>query len=395
MKVYLDYNASTPLDPQIVRVMQPYLREYYGNPSSSHWLGRQGKNAIEKARRKVASLIGAKPEEIIFTSGASESNNQALKSIAFANKKKGNHIITSIIEHPAIINPCKYLETKGFKVTYVGVDGFGRVNPKDIEKAITNKTILISIMHANNETGTIQPIAEIGKIARKNNVLFHTDAAQSIGKIPTNVEKLKVDLLSIAGHKFYAPKGIGALYIKEGTLIEPLIHGANHEMGKRAGTENTASIVGLGKASEIAEKTMNQYNKRIQKLRDKLHKGLAGITATKLNGHPIERLPNTLNLSFEGIDSTELVSSLKNIALSTGSACHDQIKEPSIVLTAMGIPRELALGAIRFSLGKFTKEYEIDYAAKEIKKHLNAKMHHKKLIVKDKSTETKKIVPMP
>ena len=367
MKIYLDYNASTPIDPKVVEAMLPYLREYYGNPSSGHWLGKQGKNAIEKARNQVASLIGAKPNEIIFTSGGSESNNQALKGIAFANNEKGNHIITSIIEHPAIINPCKYLETKGFKVTYVGVDEFGRVNPRDIEKAITDETILVSIMHANNETGTIQPIVEIGKIARKNSICFHTDAAQSVGKIPIKVEKLNVDLLSIAGHKFYAPKGIGALYIKEGTKIEQLIHGASHEMGKRAGTENTASIVGLGKASEIAEKTMNQYNKRIQKLRDQLHKKLTEVANVKLNGHPTYRLPNTLNLSFQGVDSTELVSKLKNIALSTGSACHDQIKEPSKILIAMHIPRELALGAIRFSLGKFTKENEINYTVKDIR----------------------------
>ncbi|HLD59265.1 MAG TPA: cysteine desulfurase family protein, partial [archaeon] len=350
------------------------LKEYYGNPSSGHWLGKQGKNAIEKARNQVASLIGAKPNEIIFTSGGSESNNQALKGIAFANNEKGNHIITSIIEHPAIINPCKYLETKGFKVTYVGVDEFGRVNPRDIEKAITDETILISIMHANNETGTIQPIAEIGKIARKNNICFHTDAAQSVGKIQIKVKELNADLLSIAGHKFYAPKGIGALYIKEGTKIESLIHGASHEMGKRAGTENTASIVGLGEAGEIAEKTMNKYNKKIQRLRNQLHKKLVETTETKLNGHPTKRLPNTLNLSFEGVDTTELLPRLRNIALSTGSACHDRIKEPSKVLTEMGIPKELALGAIRFSLGKFTKKHEIDYVTKEIKIQI-AKLH--------------------
>jgi len=374
MKIYLDYNASTPIDPKVVEAMLPYLREYYGNPSSGHWLGKQGKNAIEKARNQVASLIGAKPNEIIFTSGGSESNNQALKGIAFANNEKGNHIITSIIEHPAIINPCKYLETKGFKVTYVGVDEFGRVNPRDIEKAITDETILISIMHANNETGTIQPIAEIGKIARKNNICFHTDAAQSVGKIQIKVKELNADLLSIAGHKFYAPKGIGALYIKEGTKIESLIHGASHEMGKRAGTENTASIVGLGEAGEIAEKTMNKYNKKIQRLRNQLHKKLVETTETKLNGHPTKRLPNTLNLSFEGVDTTELLPRLRNIALSTGSACHDRIKEPSKVLTEMGIPKELALGAIRFSLGKFTKKHEIDYVTKEIKIQI-AKLH--------------------
>ncbi len=374
MKVYLDNNASTPIDPEVIKELEPYITEYYGNPSSGHWLGKKGKEALESARKQVADLIGAKPSEIIFTSGGSESNNHALKGVAFANREKGDHIITSVIEHPAIINPCEYLKREGFNVTYVGVDEYGRVNLDEIKNAITDKTILISIMHANNETGTIQPIAEISKICKRKGVLLHTDAAQTVGKIPSDVNELGVDLMSIAGHKFYAPKGVGVLYIREGTKLELLIHGANHEMGKRAGTENVSGIVALGKASQIAHEHMNEYDKEILRLRDLLHEKLKSIANVKLNGHPKERLPNTLNLSFAGIDSSQMLSKLKNIALSTGSACHDNVKEPSAVLTAMKVPDELALGAIRFSLGKFNTEDEINYAVDEIKKLLGAKI---------------------
>ena len=373
MKVHLDNNASTPIDPEVIKEMEPYINEYYGNPSSGHWLGKKGKSAIESARKQVADLIGAQSSEIIFTSGGSESNNHALKGIASAYREKGNHIITSVIEHPAIINPCKYLEKEGYNITYVGVDEYGRVNLDEIKNAITDKTILISIMHANNETGTIQPIAEIGKIAREKNVYFHTDAAQSAGKISIDVNELNVDLLSIAGHKFYVPKGVGALYIREGIKLELLIHGANHEMGKRAGTENVSGIVALGKASQIAHENMNEYNKEILRLRDLLHEKLKSIANVRLNGHPTERLPNTINLSFKGVDSTEMLSKLKDIALSTGSACHDNVKEPSTVLTAMKVPDELAMGAVRFSLGKFNTEKEINYVVDEIKKLLEVK----------------------
>src|SRR3989338_6418930 len=353
MKVYLDNNASTPIDYNVIKEMKPYIEEYYGNPSSGHWLCKKGKSAIENARKQVANLIGAKPSEVIFTSGGSESNNYALKGIASSYRGKGNHIITSVIEHPAITNPCKYLEREGFNVTYVSVDESGRINLDEIKKAITDKTILISIMHANNETGTIQPIAEIGKIAREKNIYFHTDAAQSVGKILIDVNKLNIDLLSIAGHKFYAPKGVGALYIREGVELEHLIHGANHEFGQRAGTENVAGIVAL--------ENMDKYNKEIQRLRDLLHEKLKSVVDVKLNGHLTERLPNTLNLSFKGIDSTELLSKLNDIALSTGSACHDNVKEPSKILIEMNVPKDLALGAIRFSLGKFNTEDEINY----------------------------------
>ena len=368
MKVYLDNKASTPLDLDVIKSMKPYYNKYYGNPSSGHWLGKKGKNALEVSRKQVADLIGAKPSEIIFTSGGSESNNHALKGICLKHKNKGNHIITSIIEHPAIINPCKFLEKQGFKVTYIGVDKNGMVDVDEIKNSITDKTIIISIMHANNETGTIQPIAEIGRIAREKNIYFHTDAAQTVGKIPIDVNKLNVDLLSIAGHKFHAPKGVGALYIKEGVELENLIHGANHEYGKRAGTENVAGIVGLGKACEIACENMEKNNNEIQKLRDLLYEKLKSITDIKLNSHFTERLPNTLNVSFVGIDSSELLSKLKNIALSTGSACHDNIKEPSAILTAMNVPKEIALGSVRFSLGKYNTEEEIDFTIKEIEK---------------------------
>ena len=370
MKVYLDNNASTPIDPLVIKEMEPYINEFYGNPSSGHWLGKKGRGAIENSRNQVAKLIGAKPKEIIFTSGGSESNNMALKGIAFAYRKKGSHIITSVIEHPAIINPCKYLEANGFKVTYVGVERDGRVNPKDIEEVMTDETILVSIMHANNETGTTQPIADISKICKKKVIYFHTDAAQTVGKIRVDVDDLGIDMLSIAGHKFYASKGIGALYIKEGVEVESLIHGANHEMGKRAGTENVPGIVGLGKASQIASENMNEYNKKVSYLRDLLHEKLKSIARTNLNGHPKERLPNTLNLSFTGIDSSQMLSKLEDIALSTGSACHDSVREPSAVLTEMGITRELALGAVRFSLGRFNTEKEINYVVDEIKKLL-------------------------
>lgn len=272
--IYLDYNATTPIDPEVLAEMLPYLKKHFGNPSSSHVFGKAAKEGVEKAREKVAKLLGCSPTEIVFTSGGSEANNMALKGVAEALARKGNHIITSQIEHPAIINPCHYLERKGFRVTYLPVDQHAMVDPDDVKKAITSKTILITIMHANNEVGTIQPIAEIGEIARKHGILFHTDAAQTVGKIETSVKKLKVDLLSIAGHKFYAPKGVGALYVRKGLKLEPLIHGAGHESGRRAGTENVASIVGLGKAAEIARRDLKEYGEKVFNLREKLYWGI-------------------------------------------------------------------------------------------------------------------------
>lgn len=369
--IYLDYNATTPIDPEVLAEMLPYLKKHFGNPSSSHVFGKAAKEGVEKAREKVAKLLGCSPTEIVFTSGGSEANNMALKGVAEALARKGNHIITSQIEHPAIINPCHYLERKGFRVTYLPVDQHAMVDPDDVKKAITSKTILITIMHANNEVGTIQPIAEIGEIARKHGILFHTDAAQTVGKIETSVKKLKVDLLSIAGHKFYAPKGVGALYVRKGLKLEPLIHGAGHESGRRAGTENVASIVGLGKAAEIARRDLKEYGEKVFNLREKLYWGILDkIEGVKLNGRPAERLPNTLNLSFEGIDSEDILSKMKNFALSTGSACHAGHKEPSKVLLAMGIAPKLALGAVRFSLGKYTTKGDINQTAVAVTKSI-------------------------
>lgn len=365
--IYLDHNATTPIDPEVLQEMLPYLKKHFGNPSSSHPLGKKAKEGVERARERVARLLGGSVEEIVFTSGGSEANNMALKGVAETLAGRGNHLITSQIEHPAIINPCRYLERKGFKVTYLPVDQYGMVDPDDVKKAITSKTILISIMHANNEVGTIQPLAEIGKLAQKHGILFHTDAAQTVGKIETNVNKLKVDLLSVAGHKFYAPKGVGALYVRNGVKLEPLIHGAGHESGRRAGTENVASIAGLGKAAEIAGRDLKKYGTRVLDLREKLHRGILEKNAgAKLNGHPTERLPNTLNLSFAGVDSEELLSKIKNIALSTGSACHSGHKVPSKVLLAMGVSRGSALGAVRFSLGKNNIKKEIDSVLKSL-----------------------------
>jgi cysteine desulfurase len=367
-KIYLDFNASTPIAPEVAQAMKPFLSKHYGNPSSTHWAGEPAKEAIEKARRQVASLLQCKPEEIVFTSGGSESNNYAIKGVFFASKEKGNHIITTQIEHPAVLNPCHFLEKLGAEVTYVGVDLYGRVDPNEIEKAITPKTILITVMHANNEVGTIQPIEEISKIAKKHSIIFHTDAAQSVGKIETKVDELGVDLLSIAGHKVYAPKGVGALYIREGTPIEPLIHGAGHESGRRAGTENVLLVVGLGKACEVAQKYIK--SEKIRKLRDRFWEKLQKIFGDDvvLNGHPTYRLPNTLNISFVGKAGGEILAQLDSVAASTGAACHSGSVELSPVLKAMGIPPEVGMGAIRFSIGRTTNSEELDIVMRLLKR---------------------------
>lgn len=360
-RIYLDHNATTPLDRNVFEAMLPYLREHFGNPSSGHWFGVQAKVAVEQAREQVAALLGADPSEIVFTSGGSESDNWAIRGIVEANRERGDHVITSQIEHPAVLNTCRYLEGQGFRVTYLPVDGYGQVDPDDVTRAITPRTILISMIHANNEVGTIQSIAAIGSIARGRGIYLHTDAAQSVGKILTDVEQLRVDLLTVAAHKLYAPKGVGALYVRRGTHIASLIHGAGHEGGRRAGTENVAGIVGLGQACAIAAETMAETVERLQALRDRLHEGLATrVEGLHLNGHPTQRLPNTLNLSFEGLDGNALLAALPEIAASTGSACHAGTTEPSPVLTAMGVPPEIALGAVRFSLGKQNDQQEID-----------------------------------
>lgn len=370
--IYLDYNATTPIDPRVAETMQPYLLEYFGNPSSMHAYGIKSKQAVILAREQISNLILCKPEEIVFTSGGTESNNYALKGAAMANKAKGNHIITSSIEHPAVMEVCKYLQKNGFEVTYLPVDEFGQVLVEDVEQAIRPSTILISIMHANNETGTIQPISQIGHLAQKHKILFHTDAAQSLGKIPVDVTHMGVDLLSIAGHKLYAPKGIGALYIKQGVLLDKLIHGADHEMNLRAGTENVLEIVGLGKACELASTSLEKNIRHMKDLRDQLHRGIIeNFPGVKLNGHAEERLPNTLSLSFPRVEANTMLSELKEVAASAGAACHTDSIDISPVLTAMNVPEEYAMGTIRFSTGKMTTTEEIEKAIKHISRVVN------------------------
>lgn len=362
--IYLDYNATTPIDKQVADAMLPFLYGNFGNPSSSHVLGAAAKTAIEHARAQVAALLNASVKEIVFTSGGSESNNTVLKGVAHSYKSKGNHIITSEIEHPAILNPCKYLEETGTAVSYVPVDQYGLVNPNDIEELITDKTILVSIMHSNNETGTIQPIDDIARICRKHQVLFHTDASQSIGKVAIDVKSLGVDFLTVAGHKLYAPKGIGALYIREGISIEPLIHGAGHENGRRAGTENIILEVGLGEACEISMAALK--NSGLKELTDYFYKALKENFGARihLNGHPEKRLPNTLNISFIGHNGHEILDSLEETAASTGSACHSGLTSISPVLKAMGASDEVGRGAVRFSLGRYTTKDEINSVIK-------------------------------
>ena len=363
--IYLDYNATTPIAAEVVEAMRPYLEEHFGNPSSSHWYGIQTKKAVQKARQQVANLLNCQQDEVIFTSGGSESNNYAIKGSAVANRHRGNHIITSTIEHPAVIEVCKYLETNGFQVTCLPVNEFGLVDVGEVETAVTPQTILITIMHANNEVGTIEPIAEIAELARQHKIVMHTDAAQSVGKIPAFVDELGVDLLSIAGHKLYAPKGVGALFVRHGTRLEKLIHGADHEQNMRAGTENVLEIVGLGKACEIAQRDLEKNMAHMKKMRDRLHEGLKReLGEIKLNGHPEKRLPNTLSVSFANIEANTLLDEIEGVAASAGAACHSDSIDLSPVLTAMKVPLEYAMGTIRFSTGRMTTEEEIDRAIK-------------------------------
>ncbi len=368
--IYLDYNATTPIDPQVKEAALPFLGEHFGNPSTTHAYGKPAKEAIEHARQQVASLINAAPEEVIFTSGGSESDNHAILGVALANSHKGKHIITLRIEHQAVLNTCRYLEERlGFKVTYLPVDKYGLINPENVYRAITGETILISVMHANNEVGTIEPIAEIGQIARERGITFHTDAAQSCGKIPVDVNQLKVDLLTIAGHKLYAPKGIGALFIRKGIQIDSLIHGASQEKGRRAGTENVPYMVGLGKACDLAGQKLFRYGTHVKELRDRLYRKIIdGLGAEKvhLNGHPDQRLPNTLNISLQGFVGDELLNRIPEIAASTGAACHAGSTEPSSVLIEMGVSCDWALGALRLSLGRWSTSDENDRAGELI-----------------------------
>jgi len=362
-RIYLDYAATTPTRPEVVQAMLPYYSEAFGNPSSLYSYGLEARQAIEAARDKVAAAIGAKKEEIVFTGGGSEADNLAIKGVAFANGRKGNHIITSVIEHHAVLATCKFLEKRGFKVTYLPVDKYGLVDPEKVRKAITEKTILISIMHANNEIGTIQPIAEIGKIARKAKVYFHTDAVQTIGHLPVDVNELKVDMLAMSAHKFYGPKGVGVLYIRKGTRIVPLINGGEQESGRRAGTENVTGIVGLGKAIELAGQELAPEAERLTALRNKLIQGIPErIEKVQLNGHPEQRLSNNVNFSVEYIEgeSTCLNLDLEGICISTGSACSSAEAKPSHVLLAIGLSPEKARSSLRFTLGRLTTAEDIE-----------------------------------
>ncbi len=361
--IYLDYAATTPTHPEVVKAMLPYFSDTFGNPSSLYSCGQKAKEAIEEARVKVARLISAKDEEIVFTSGGTEADNFALEGVAFASGGDKNHIITSSIEHHAITETCEFLAKKGFKVTYLPVDRYGLVDPDDAKKAITDKTLLISVMHANNEIGTIEPIAEIGNIAKETGVYFHTDAVQTVGHIPINVDELGVDLLAMSAHKLYGPKGIGALYIRKGTKMIPFIHGGGQEQGRRASTENVPGIVGFGKAMEIASEEMDGEAKNLLALRDRLISGLLyRIDHTQLNGHPVQRLANNVNMSIDFIEGESMILSLnaEGICASTGSACSSSSLEPSHVLLAMGLSERLAHGSLRFTLGKWTTEADID-----------------------------------
>jgi cysteine desulfurase len=362
-RIYLDYAATTPAHPEVLKAMLPYFTDAFGNPSSIHSLGQEAKDAIEKARHQVAALIGAKSEEIVFTGSGTEADNLALKGVALANQGKGNHIITSSIEHHAVLETCKFLEKQGFSVTYLPVNGYGMVDPSGVKKAITAKTILISVMHANNDVGTIEPIAEIGNIAREAEIYLHTDAVQTAGHIPVDVNKLNVGLLSISAHKLYGPKGIGALYIRKGTKVSSFMHGGDQERGKRASTENVPAIVGFGKAAEIAQREMLEEAQKLTVLRDQLIEGiLKSIEHTQLNGHPVMRLPNNVNVSVDYVEGESMLLNLDlaGICASTGSACSSSALEPSHVLVAMGLPHLQAHGSLRFTSGKWTTEEEIN-----------------------------------
>jgi cysteine desulfurase len=362
MTIYMDNSATTPVRKEVVEEMIPYLTENFGNPSSIYDLGKTSKHAVEKARKRVAYAIGAEENEIYFTSGGTESDNWAIKGIAFANRNKGKHIITSSIEHHAVLHACKWLEGQGFEVTYFPVDKYGTVSPEDLKNAIRDDTILISIMLANNEIGTIQPVDEIGKIARENRIYFHTDAVQAIGHVPIDVQKMNIDLLSLSGHKFQGPKGCGALYIRKGTKIETLLHGGAQERKRRAGTENVPAIAGLGKAIELAVGEIGESDKTLLEMRERLIKDLLKIPKTHLNGHPIQRLANNVNVTFEYIEGESLLLLLnaKGVFASTGSACNSSSLEPSHVLTACGVPHEIVHGSLRLSLGKMNTPEDVD-----------------------------------
>jgi len=363
--VYMDHAATTFTKPEVVEVMLPFVKEHYGNPSSLYSIGREGKEAVETAREQLAHSLGAKSEEIYFTSGGTESDNWAVKGTAFARRKKGKHIITTSIEHHAVLYPCEYLETRGFDVTYLPVDRYGLVDPEELEAALRKDTILISVMYANNEIGTIEPVQEIGKIAKEHDIPFHTDAVQVIGAVPLEMKSIhrNVDMLSLSAHKFYGPKGTGALYIREGTEIDNYMHGGSQERKKRAGTENVAGIVGMGKAIELATANIEAHNEKLRKMRDRLLSGILQIPNCKFNGHPEKRLPGNLNFSFEFIEGESLLLMLDQMGIcsSTGSACSSGSLEPSHVLRSIGVPPEIAQGSLRLTLGDANSDEDIDY----------------------------------
>ncbi len=355
LPVYLDYNATTPVAPEVLEAMEPFLRGQFGNPSSAHAYGAQAADAVAKARRQVAGLIGAHEREIVFTGCATEANNLAIAGAAWARSEKGRHLITSRIEHPSVAAPFRRLQAQGWEVTVLPVDAYGRVDPANLAAALRPDTALVSVMHANNEVGTIQPVAEMARLARRHGALFHTDAAQSVGKIVVNVDELAVDLLTLAGHKFYAPKGVGALYVRTGTPLTPVLVGAGQEHGLRPGTENVPYIVGLGSAAESARRTLPELSRQLRRVRDTLHDGLLeAVAGLALNGHPVERLPNTLNVSFPDVSGRDLLAHVEAVAASVGSACHEDEDTVSGVLAAMGISLIRARGAIRLSTGRFT-----------------------------------------
>lgn len=360
--IYLDYNATTPIAPEVARAMQPYLGEKFGNPSSDYLLGRRAQVAVTQARSQVAALLQCRPEEIIFTSGATEANNTVLKGVALSCGQ--GQIITVATEHPSVLSPCRFLQSQGFEITFLPVDATGRVDPAAVRRALTPKTILISVMHANNETGTLQPLAAIGALAQEAEVPFHTDAAQSVGKIKVAVDELKVDFLTLAGHKFYAPKGVGALYVRAGRTLASLLHGAAQEGGRRAGTENVPYLVALGEACRLARERLEADTAHLGNLRDLLHERLAaGVPELVLNGPVVGRLPNTLNVSFPGLSGAAILAGIPELAASLGAACHGAHEEISPVLAAMQVPLEIARGAVRLSVGRPTTKNEVEQAA--------------------------------
>jgi cysteine desulfurase len=366
--IYLDYNGTTPHDPEVIAAMRPYLEEEFGNPSSGHRYGEKPRQALNTARHQVAGLLRCAPEEVVFTSGGTEANNWAILGTAAALRQKGRHIITSRFEHPAVLKVCAFLEKQGCAVTYLPVGELGLVDAADVQAALRPDTILITIMHANNEVGTVQPIAAIAAIAKSRGIRVHTDAAQSLGKITVDVNELGVDLLSMAGHKLYAPKGVGALFIRNGAALEPFMHGAGQEMGRRAGTENILEIVGLGKACEIAARDLDKNRTHLQEMRDRLHAAIAaGVREVRLNGHPEKRLPNTLSLSFRGLEAHRILEVIgREVAASAGAACHADRVEISHVLKAMDAPEEWAKGTLRLTTGRMSTAAEIDRAARVI-----------------------------